>query len=147
MTTAQKILDAIKTIVGIRNDLQSAIDAGAHILPATAAVPAAGTVPAVPAAPAQPTGHLINAQGQAHNLAVQLKNHLAAIAAGAESLEQAADLIANVDLSAAAPEAAKEQTLASGQATLEGGKPLPPLTEENAGEEKTAPGTDTAEEK
>jgi hypothetical protein len=141
---AQTILNAIKTIVGLRNDLQTAIADGAHILPATAAVPATATTPAVAATPAIPTGQLINAAGQAHALAVQLQNHLANIEDDVALLKKAADIIAT-------PATVIGEVIASGSVTLDssGTKPLPQATGEEhvdtaAAPKTDAPATDTA---
>lgn len=74
--TTQNLLAAIKAAIDLRNQIQTSIAAGAHVLPAVDAVPATAKTPAIPAQAAVATGQLPTAAGFAHQLAVNLLGHL-----------------------------------------------------------------------
>ena len=101
--TTQNILAAIKAAVDLRNQIQTSIAAGAHVLPAVEAVPATAKTPAIPAQPAQATGQLPTAAGFAHQLAVNLFGHLINIEDDEKLIKEAQAIIATA---APAPEKA-----------------------------------------
>jgi len=101
---AQSILEAIQAAVELRNKIQTAIAANAHVLPAKEAVPGQGDQPASPAQPATATGQLPTAAGFAHLAATYLMNHLANISTD-EAMKQQAAAIVNTPSSAAGAQA------------------------------------------
>lgn len=91
---SEQIIKAIQTAVDLRNQIQTAIASGAHILPAVPAAPAANGKPAVPAKPEVGTGQLPTASGFAHQLANILLGHLQNVEDDLKIISQAKAIIA-----------------------------------------------------